>query len=120
MSKKILIVDDNIQFCEAVKILLEHSGFTVVISSDAINAFDTVKTLLPDFIILDVMMPGVLGSTLCHSLKKDPKTKSIPVFVTTGLPVEGNEKIESLPADQFLEKPFDNAHLLNLLNQYTS
>ena len=110
---RVLIVDDE----EGVGRLLERwlvkEGYVVAIATDGPGALAALVDTPPDVILLDVMMPGVDGLTICRRLKNDPTTRLTPVILITGL-ADRNTKISGLAAgaDDFLTKPVDAQELL--------
>ncbi|MCK5231391.1 MAG: response regulator [Desulfobulbaceae bacterium] len=71
--KKILMVDDDIDFAGAVKILLESKDYEVVLAHDGKEGLEKARSVNPDLVILDVMMPEMNGYDVCVVLKADPK-----------------------------------------------
>ena len=118
-KKKILIVDDDKDYGEALKIVLESNGFKV---NHVLNVQDGRKTLetdRPELIILDVMMDRHTdGFDLCYSLKHDEKYKSIPVLMVTAVTGKTGFKFspetdgEYLQADDYVAKPIPASELL--------
>lgn len=117
---KILIVDDDPDFVEATKIILESKSYTVSIASNGEEGLEKVKEELPDLIVLDVMMDtGDEGFDVCRRLKKNPQYRHIPLLMLTALqqrtgfdfkPELGDP--DWLPADDYLDKPVEPSELL--------
>lgn len=80
----ILIVDDEQDIREIIKIKLSASGFEVIEGSTGVEAVQKAKELKPDLIILDVVMPEMDGVTALMKMKEDPETKDIKVVLFTG------------------------------------
>lgn len=83
--KKVLLVDDDVGFCEATQLLLEDRGYEVVLAHDGKEGLDKARSEKPDVIILDVMMPEMNGYDVCVVLKEDPELKKIPVTLLTAV-----------------------------------
>jgi len=83
--KKILLVDDDVDFCEATKLLLDNTGYEVVLAYDGNEGLEKVRAEKPDLVILDVMMPEMNGYDVCVVLKADPELKKIPVILLTAV-----------------------------------
>lgn len=83
--KKILLVDDDVEFCEATKLLLESRAYDVVLAHDGKEGLEKVRAEKPDLVILDVMMPEMNGYDVCVVLKADPELKKIPVVLLTAV-----------------------------------
>lgn len=109
----ILIVDDSVLGAQLVQTHLERFGYRVALAHDGHEALARVAADPPDLIILDVMMPGLDGFTVCEQLKGDSKTWFIPVILLTALH-EPRDRIRGIEAgaDDFLSKPFNREELL--------
>jgi DNA-binding response OmpR family regulator len=120
--KKVLLVDDDIEFCEATKLLLESKTYEVVLAHDGKEGLEKVRTEKPDLVILDVMMPEMNGYDVCVVLKADPELKKIPVilltavdqflFKTTYTKVMGC----MTEADDYIAKPVEPTELVKRLD----
>jgi CheY-like chemotaxis protein len=112
-SAKVLIVDDDPDITEAMRVVLEHRGYRVDSASDGVKALERIKAGRPDLIILDVMMTTPQeGFTLSRALKQDPATQAIPILMLTAVkdktgidfaPAAGDDAW--LPVEAFLDKP---------------
>ncbi|MBE9582402.1 MAG: response regulator [Proteobacteria bacterium] len=83
--KKVLLVDDDVDFCEATKLLLDSKGYDVVLAHDGKAGLEKVRAEKPDLVILDVMMPEMNGYDVCVVLKADADLKKIPVVLLTAV-----------------------------------
>ena len=108
----VLVVDDlaaNVRLLEAV---LSPKGFRVATASSGEEALDVLGKEHPDLVLLDIVMPGMDGYEVCRRIREDPGTAFLPVIMITA---SGEEQkicaIES-GADDFINKPFDQAELL--------
>lgn len=81
MKKTVLVVDDEIGALTLVGIMLERGGFNVLKAKDAASALAMLDQNTPDLIILDVMMPGTDGITLCSIIRRRPDTARTPVLI---------------------------------------
>jgi two-component system alkaline phosphatase synthesis response regulator PhoP len=118
-KKKILIIDDDKDYGEALKIVLENNGFKV---NHVLNVQDGRKTIeadRPELIILDVMMDKHTdGFDLCYNLKHDKKYKNIPILMVTAVTGKTGFKFspetdgEYLQADDYVAKPIPASELL--------
>ncbi len=83
--KKVLLVDDDVDFCEAAKLLLDSKGYEVVLAHDGKEGLEKVRAENPELVILDVMMPEMNGYDVCVVLKADPEFKDTPVILLTAV-----------------------------------
>jgi CheY-like chemotaxis protein len=86
MYPLLLIVDDDAETRNWVKLLLELDGYDVLVAADGYEAVQIAKTQNPALIVTDLMMPGMDGVSLCAELERDPVTASIPVIVCSAYP----------------------------------
>jgi len=85
MGRKILIVDDDSDFVEAVTMILRPKKFEVVAAYNGKEGIEKVKSERPDLVVLDVMMPEKDGYSVCRELKSDPQWSHIPVLLLTAV-----------------------------------
>ena len=109
----ILVVDDNAPSAHLLELQLERDGYRVRVAFDGNEALAKVDEELPDLIILDVMMPGLDGFSVCRRIKSEPRTWFIPVIMVTAL-TQLQDRIQGIEAgaDDFLSKPFNREELL--------
>ena len=102
---KILVVDDDLNICELLKLYLENEGYTVFTANDGQAAVDTFKNKTPDLILLDIMLPKMDGWQVCREVRK---TSSVPIIMLTAKG-ETFDKVLGLElgADDYVVKPFD-------------
>jgi two-component system, OmpR family, alkaline phosphatase synthesis response regulator PhoP len=115
---KVLIVDDNIQNRELLVAYVEDiPNVRTCEAANGIEALAKVAEGTPDLVILDVMMPKMSGFEVCQRLKRDPKTRGIPVLMVTALDEMGDhERAVDSGTDEFLTKPVDRAELVDRVN----
>ncbi|HEV2616946.1 MAG TPA: HD domain-containing phosphohydrolase [Candidatus Acidoferrales bacterium] len=112
MNGKILVVDDDIDTRSGLQLLLRRREYDVRTASDGNGALDECVSFQPDLILLDVLMPGRDGFSVCREIKSRPETRLIPVILVTGLS-DKSDRIRGIEAgaDDFLNKPIDMAEL---------
>lgn len=111
--QRILVVDDNEDILEVIKLILEDYDYDVVTLSDGSLLLDKITDSHPDLILLDVMLGRVDGRDLCKAIKTAPETKEIPVIlISASHHVQERHTINGIAPDDFLAKPFDISELL--------
>jgi DNA-binding response OmpR family regulator len=83
--KKILVVEDEADFLELLRLYFKDEGFAIATAKNGVDAIRKARSLMPDLILLDVMLPELDGFAVCEILRKDPATAAIPVIMVTGL-----------------------------------
>ena len=113
IKEQILIVDDAVSITDIIKALLEDSGYAALTCQNAADAVRVAIETRPDLILLDIMMPGIDGYTICAQLKADSKTKDIPVIFLSALN-SSFDKVKAFKcgAVDFVPKPVQNDELL--------
>jgi two-component system alkaline phosphatase synthesis response regulator PhoP len=110
---KILVVDDEKNIAEAVRYNLEKEGFRTVIAHDGARALELARQELPDLILLDWMLPEVEGLEVCRTLKRDDKTRHIPIIMLTVRSGETDKVLGlEMGADDYVTKPFSARELM--------
>ena len=118
MRKKILVVDDESDIHEMLAEQLTDTGYEITIASNGDEALRKVQLNKPDLIILDVVMPGLDGPSVCAALKEDPKTKNIPIIFLTGLrPKEDELRGVEIGGYPVFAKPFNFEELLGTVRE---
>lgn len=116
-TAKILVIDDEPQITDVVEAFLSNAGHQVFVDNVAAEGLKKAKTIKPDIILLDIMMPGTDGYNVCNDLKNDPSTASIPVVFLTGK--DRNDDMGrsfKVGGDMFIKKPFSCERLLEIIN----
>ncbi len=112
-KKKILLVDDEVDIVTVIRMRLESSGYEVVVATDGKEALNTARSIMPDLIILDLMLPGMDGFHVARMLKYDIHYKDIPIIMLTAKAGEEFRKTgEQVGADAYMNKPFEAEKLL--------
>ena len=107
---KILVVDDDKNICELLRLYLEKEGYNVILSHDGSEAVVKFNALSPDLILLDVMLPGLDGWQVCREIRKK---SNVPIIMLTAKG-ETFDKVLGLElgADDYVVKPFDNKEII--------
>jgi len=107
-KKSILIIDDEVGLRNLLKFRLVSFGYDVLMAEDGYVGIEMAKTMKPDLIILDIMMPYFNGIDVCKKLKSDYATKDIPViFLSVLAQKEDIEMGKQAGGEFFLTKPYD-------------
>ncbi|MCK4237302.1 MAG: response regulator [Candidatus Krumholzibacteria bacterium] len=103
----LVVVDDEEDILELLQYNLERGGFKVTCVTSGEEACKKARSILPDLILLDLMLPGVDGLEVCNILKRDPKTAHIPIIILTAKGEEADVVAGlELGADDYITKPF--------------
>ena len=110
MQYKILIVDDDANICELLRLYLEKDGFDTVVANDGEQAVEYASKYSPDLILLDIMLPKLDGWQVCREIRKTSET---PIIMLTAKG-ETFDKILGLElgADDYVSKPFDTKEVI--------
>lgn len=114
---KILVVDDDTDILSVMEILLKMKGFEVEVTTKGENTFPKIETFKPDLILLDVLISGHDGRTICRKLKSSKETMHIPVIMFSAHPAAAASILE-YGADDFIAKPFDVSNLLQKIKHH--
>src|SRR4051812_17498217 len=114
--RRVVVADDERDIAGLLTMNLEMEGYSVETVYDGAAALEAVQRSLPDFVLLDVMMPRMNGLDVLQALKADPATRDIPVIMLTAK--AGDDDVWagwSAGASYYLTKPFDLDELLRYL-----
>lgn len=116
MGAKILVVDDDTNICELLRLYLEKEGYETVLANDGEAAVEAFRAHSPDLILLDIMLPKLDGWQVCREIRK---TSNVPVIMITAKG-ETFDKILGLElgADDYVVKPFDAKEVMARVKAY--
>jgi CheY-like chemotaxis protein len=125
VSKKILIVDDDPDFVEASRLVLEAHGYEVVSAANGDQGLARVREEEPDLVILDVVMTSVLdGLSMSQQMYDDPEHRDIPILMVTSIANTDYAVLfptdEYIHIDGFMSKPIPPDRLLNAIDRLLS
>jgi CheY-like chemotaxis protein len=122
---KILVVDDDPDFLNATRIVLEKEGHTFISAKSGDEGYKRTKEEHPDLVILDVMMDSVLdGVSMSRQVHEDEAVQDIPILMVTS--IANTDYAELFPTDEyiniqaFMSKPIDPAKLIKQVNKLLS
>jgi DNA-binding response OmpR family regulator len=116
VRKKILVVDDDPEVIELLRFNLKKAGFAIGTAANGVEALMKVRSLSPDLILLDLMLPELDGFAVCETLRRNPLTASTPIVMLTAVPgalarLAGFES----GATEFVAKPFSPRELIQVI-----
>ena len=115
---KIFIIDDDPDFVESTKIVLESKPYDVIVAYEGTDGLRRAREESPDLILLDIIMPGKDGFTVAEQLKKDPELTGIPVIMLTSFSSKRGEtsipvsRGYELDTEDYIDKPVSPDELL--------
>ena len=121
---KILLIDDDVDFVESTKIILESKPYEVIVAFGGDEGIAKAREENPDLVLLDVIMPVKDGFTAAEQFKNDPQLTQIPVIMLTSysarragssIPVSRGYELQ---ADDYVEKPVNPEKLLEIVDSY--
>ncbi|NWJ48794.1 MAG: response regulator transcription factor [Chloroflexi bacterium] len=113
MTKKILVIEDEVEIGINLCYMLEAAGYEVISAQGGKHGIELARQFLPDLILSDIMMPDIDGYQVLESLRKDPATLAIPViFLTAKSSHENIRQGMQLGVDDYICKPFTHSELL--------
>jgi PleD family two-component response regulator len=105
-SEAILIIDDDPATTRLLEVLLTREGYNIRSENLSANALQTSKEFNPNLIILDLMMPGIDGMTVCKDMKKDPDLGDIPIIMFSAVnQVDVQDKAMEAGISEYITKP---------------
>ena len=110
MAKTVLIVEDDRNIADLLRLYLEKEGYTVVIAPDGMRGVEQFRTVHPSLVLLDVMLPGLDGWRVCRAIRAESQT---PIIMLTAKS-ETEDKVNGLKqgADDYITKPFEMKEVL--------
>ncbi len=120
---KILLIDDDPDFIEATKTILESKPYEVIVAFAGDEGLKKARAESPDLVLLDIIMPGTDGFSAAEQFKKDPELSKIPVVMLTsyaerragtGIPVSKGFQLE---AEDYIEKPVSPEELFDIIEK---
>jgi DNA-binding response OmpR family regulator len=121
MSKRILIVEDEPNITVSLSFLLEREGFEVLSETDGGKALDSIATLKPDLVILDVMLPNKSGFDIARELRQANQIDSTRILMLTAKgQAKDRQAAEDAGVDKFMTKPFSNRDVISTVHELTA
>lgn len=119
MKRKILVIEDDMDIADLVKLVLETEDYTVESILDPLQAVEKAKSYKPDAILLDLSMPKVDGWDIFNTLRKDPEFDRVPIAILTAKSEEFDTMVglHVMNADAYITKPFGKQELIDKTNE---
>ena len=116
---RILYVEDNFQNKRLVKKILNSKGYEVIEAEDGLQGVALAARERPDLILMDINIPGIDGMEATSRLKSSPDLSHIPIIALTANAMRGDrERIMAAGCDEYLQKPIDNAKLVEIVKRF--
>ena len=113
MKRKILVVEDEHELLDFIKIRLEANDYEVIGACDGKEGYEKAHTEKPDLILLDLMLPKIDGYWVCNLLKHDKRYENVPIIIITARSGAEHQRLaKECGADAYMQKPFDIDALL--------
>ena len=119
MNRKILVIEDDMDIAELVKLVLETEAYTVESVLDPLAAVEKAKSYKPDAILLDLSMPKIDGWEIFKRLRKDKDFDTVPIAILTAKSEEFDTMVglHVMNADGYITKPFGKHELIDKINE---
>jgi len=124
-SRTILVIDDDIDLVEIIRVTLEREGYRVIDAQNGARGLAAARAEKPDLIILDVMMGRIdEGFQVAYQLRQEPDTAETPILMLTavtertGYGFDPERDEDFLPVNEFLEKPVSPRRLIDLVRKH--
>ncbi|MCB2179558.1 response regulator [bacterium] len=117
--ENILIIDDDPATTRLLEVLLEREGYKIQTENLSANALQTTKDFGPHLVILDLMMPGTDGMTVCQTMREDPQTQEIPILMFSAADQpELRRKAAQAGVNQYITKPIHPNELKQIIKDW--
>ena len=119
MRKKILLVEDDTELLELLRLSFKGAGFSIATAANGIEALKKARSVSPDLILLDLVLPELDGFAVCETLRRDPAFSALPIIVVTGLSSELS-RLAALEcgATDHVSKPISPSELIQKIRHW--
>ena len=116
--KTVLVIEDNPDNMLLISDILEANGYNVLQAETGLKGIEMAEENLPDFIILDIQLPDIIGNEVLERLRKKVKTQLIPVVAMTSYAMAGDkERLLAAGCNGYVEKPINPRNVMEQLKQ---
>ena len=119
VNRKVVYIEDDQEMIDLVKLILTRKGFDVIGANGGREGLDSVRRILPDIVLLDLMMPDMDGWEVYQQMKAEEATREIPVIVITAK-AQNIDKVLGLhiaKVDDYISKPFSPQELVESVDK---
>ncbi len=117
-ASSVMVVDDSLSVRKSMSLLLEDSGFEVILAKDGLEAIEVMNQRRPNVMLVDMEMPRMNGLELTAHVRANHETGNIPIFMITSRTTEKHrEQAKTAGVDRYLTKPYQDTELLDLIEQ---
>jgi len=115
-ARRVLVVDDNVDAANSIAFLLKDAGHEVHVAHDGHKAIQIARSTRPEFVFLDLGLPGIDGFEVARALRREPELQAARIIAITGYAQESDRRrAQEAGIDQHLVKPVDPAFIESLL-----
>ncbi|MBI4781645.1 MAG: response regulator [Oscillatoriophycideae cyanobacterium NC_groundwater_1537_Pr4_S-0.65um_50_18] len=114
---KILIVDDFVDDCLFLQTVLEIEDYTVALVGNGWAAIDMIQELRPNVVLLDILLPDMIGYSIVERIRQNPNTCEIRIVLTTASSILNESEAMASGADAFIRKPLDPDYVLEIVKK---
>ena len=119
MSKRILVVEDQLDNRQIIRDMLASTDYEIIEAEDGEQALAIIAKVRPDLILMDIQLPIMDGYEATRRIKADPALRSIPIIAVTSYALSGEEKkARAAGCDEYVPKPFSPRQLLAKIRHY--
>lgn len=116
--KKVLVIEDNPDNMLLISDILEAEGYSILQAETGLSGVQLAQTKQPDFIILDIQLPDILGNEVLDRVKENKLTAHIPVVAMTSFAMAGDrEKLLAAGCDGYVEKPINPVNVMTQIRE---
>lgn len=110
---RILLIEDERGLVQSLSWYFNREGYETIVAGDGTEGLRKAQTLLPDVVLLDIMLPGLDGLSICRELRAGERTRDVPIIMITAKSEESDQVLGlHMGADDYVTKPFTNKVLL--------
>jgi len=118
-SKKVLVIDDEVQIRRVIELKLKNRGYQVLMANNGEEGLEIIKTQQPDVVITDIRMPKLDGKALCRETNEIKRKRPfLTIIITCRISPHDKSWIEKMDDTIFMEKPFSPSRLAECIDQY--